>query len=83
MIVFWSLVTSFVTIHQISGNIIFTGGYDVEIGASPDIYDDILEYEPEEDAILSVGHMLRPRCWHAVSVVQVQDYAPCPVLESY
>ena len=49
---------------------LFTGGYDFEIGASPDIYDDILEYEPEEDVILSVGHMLLVRCWHAVSVVR-------------
>ena len=37
-------------------------------------YDDVLKYYPEEDTILSVGHMLQARTWHAVSVVQVQDY---------
>ena len=39
-------------------------------------YDDILEYEPEEDSILLVGRMTQARVYHAVSVVEAQDYVP-------
>ena len=39
-------------------------------------YDDILEYEPEEGSILIVGHMTQTRVYHAVSVVEAQDYVP-------
>ena len=38
-------------------------------------YDDILEYVPSEDAIQIIGQMIQPRVYHAVSVVQVQDYS--------
>ena len=47
------------------------GGYG-PIGTK---FDDILEYDPVEDSVVSVGHMLLPRTSHAVNVVQVQDYA--------
>ena len=49
---------------------IIAGGY-----YNSQYYDDVLKYYPEEDTILSVGHMLQARTWHAVSVVQVQDYS--------
>ena len=47
------------------------GGY----AGDGDYYDDILEYDPEEDSIIPVGQMTQPRVYHAVSVVQAQDYA--------
>ena len=50
-------------------NIIFAGGYD---GSS---YDDILEYNPDEDSMVVVGRMSQARYYHAVSVVQAQDYS--------
>ena len=37
-------------------------------------YDDILEYDPEEDIIIPVGHMIQARWNHAVSVVPAEDY---------
>ena len=37
-------------------------------------YDDILEYDPEEDTITSVGHMIQARDRHAISVVSAADY---------
>ena len=40
-----------------------------------DDYDDILEYDPKEDAFLSVGHMIQARSGHAISVVHVEDYS--------
>ena len=51
-------------------HIIIAGGF----GGRSDS-DDILEYDPKEDAILSVGRMVEAREGHAVSVVQVQDYS--------
>ena len=36
--------------------------------------DDIVEYDPEEDTIIPVGHMIETRAFHAVSVVQAADY---------
>ena len=50
-------------------NIIIAGGY------GHGYRDDILEYDPVEDSILSLGHMTQTREDHAVSVVQVQDYS--------
>ena len=53
-------------------NIIITGGeggYDVI-----HVYDDILEYIPKENSIVTVGKMTKPRAHHAVSVVQAEDY---------
>ena len=49
---------------------------DITIAGGTDghYYDDILEYNPGEDTILSIGHMSQTRDGHAVSVVQVQDY---------
>ena len=52
-------------------NIIIVGGG----GIGTDIYDDILEYNPNEDAIQFVGNMIQARSYHAVSVVQAQDYS--------
>ena len=37
-------------------------------------YDDILEYDPEGDSMVTVGHMTRARSQHAISVVQAGDY---------
>ena len=37
--------------------------------------DDILEYDIMEDKFHKIGDMLQARAWHAVSVVQVQDYS--------
>ena len=50
-------------------NIIFAGGYgNVD-------HDDILEYNPDEDSMVVVGRMSQARYYHAVSVVQVQDFS--------
>ena len=49
--------------------IIIAGGSD-----DWDYYDDILEYDPEEDTITSVGHMTQARAYHAISVVSAGDY---------
>ena len=51
----------------------FIGGENY-IGTSQ-YYDDILEYDPEEDSMVPVGQMTQTRAWHALSVVQAQDYA--------
>ena len=39
-----------------------------------DYHDYILEYDPEEDPISTVGHMTQPRADHAISVVQAAKY---------
>ena len=49
---------------------IIAGGRDAN-----DFYDDILEYDPEVDTILTIGQMSQTRASHTVSVVQVQDYS--------
>ena len=48
---------------------LIAGGYD-----GVDRYDDILEYDPEEDTITTVGHMTQARHSHAISVVSAADY---------
>ena len=53
-------------------NIIIAGGYDDVY----EIHDYILEYDPEKDSMVPVGHMLQGRTYHAVSVVKAQDYTP-------
>ena len=50
--------------------IIIAGGEDWDYNN----YDDILEYDPEEDTITSVGHMTQARSHHALSVVDAADY---------
>ena len=50
--------------------IIIAGGRDSDL----DDYDDILEYDPEEDTITTVGHMTQARGFHAISVVPTADY---------
>ena len=49
-------------------NLIIAGGY------GGGYRDDILEYDPDEDSMVPVGHMTQARSYHALSVVQVQDY---------
>ena len=49
---------------------IFAGGY-----ADQHAYDDILEYDIMEDEFHETGNMLQARRYHAVSVVQIQDYS--------
>ena len=70
----WSLVTvSYSSYTRHHRDIIIAGGKDDE--PFNDDYDGILEYDPEEDSMVPVGHMTQARSYHAVSVVQVQDYA--------
>ena len=45
-------------------------------GSDADVYDDILEYDPQAEAIQTKGRMIQVRRFHAISVVQAQDYAP-------
>ena len=51
--------------------------YDVlQVGATfVHYYDTILEYDTEEDVIITVGQMIEARDHHAVSVVQSEDYS--------
>ena len=49
-------------------NIIFAGGYTSDANL-------ILEYDPEEDSMVTVGQMTQTRGYHAVSVVQAQDFS--------
>ena len=65
LIIFYSSHTRY---HR---NIIIAGGYDND-GYS---YDDILEYNPKEDSMVTVGQMSQARCLHSVSVVQAQDFS--------
>ena len=53
-------------------NLIITGGF--RFSGHDQYYDDILEFEPKDDIIKSLGQMTKARSWHAVSVVKVQDY---------
>ena len=55
-------------------NNIIAGGSDENDQGGDDIYDDILEYVPEEDTMTTVGHMIQARNWHSVSVVPADDY---------
>ena len=48
-------------------NIIIVGGTKYN--------DDILEYDPGKDAIVPLGQMTQARYFHAISVVQTQDYS--------
>ena len=48
----------------------FSGGCDEDDNA----FDDILEYDPEEDTMIPVGQMMKARWNHAVSVVPAEDY---------
>ena len=62
--------------RNINRNIIIAGGEkEVENGENV-IYDHILEFKTDEDAILTLGrHMTQNRSFHAISVVQIQDYS--------
>ena len=59
-------------IHQYT--IIISGGYNYNNDGDNFYYDDILEYDPEEDTMTTVGHMIQARFWHAISVVPADDY---------
>ena len=50
--------------------IIIAGGQDSNLNA----HDDILQYNPEEDTITTVGHMIQARYLHAISVVSAAAY---------
>ena len=38
-------------------------------------HDDVLEYDPKEDSMVTVSQMTQARYLHAVSVVETQDYS--------
>ena len=64
-----ALVIIFCSTHsRYHMNLIIAGGY------GGGYRDDILEYDPDEDSMVPVGHMTQARSYHALSVVQVQDY---------
>ena len=63
--------TLFITHTRYHRNIIFAGGRDYD----GNYYDDILEYNPDEDSMVVVGQMTQARGYHAVSVVQAQDFS--------
>ena len=48
--------------------------WDGEVHVHVHDSDEILEYNPEDDTITTVGHMTEARGGHAVSVVQAEDY---------
>ena len=56
-------------ISNLSLHLIHAGGND-----EWDFYDDIVEYDPEKDTITTVGHMIKARGFHAVSVVDASEY---------
>ena len=57
-------------------NVMSNSWYSIIIagGSDNNVYDDILQYDPEEDTITSVGHMIQARSFHAISVVPAEDY---------
>ena len=61
----------FATCH----NIIIAGGHKTDEGPNGHLYDDIVEYNPEEDTMTTVGHMIQTRAFQAISVVEVTNYA--------
>ena len=67
VIIFYSSHTRY---HR---NIIIAGGYEYD--GDYHFSDDILEYDPDEDSMVVVGHLTQARAYHAVSVVHAEDYA--------
>ena len=57
---------------RVDRNITIAGG-EYYIGGST-YYDDILEYDPEEDSMVTVGQMAQARAWHAITVVNTEQY---------
>jgi len=54
---------------NIDGRVLIFGGAD------GNYHDDILEFKPDEEAMVPLGSMIQPRAGHAISVVQTQDYS--------
>ena len=51
--------------------------YTINIAGGNDYYhyyEHILQYDPEEDTITTVGHMIQARSDHAISVASAADY---------
>ena len=48
-------------------------GGEYYIGGST-YYDNILEYDPKEDSVATVSQMTQARAWHAITVVNTEDY---------
>ena len=67
VLIFGNYIFSFIITR--SNRNIFAGGMD------DDYHDDILEFKPDDDAIVPLGHMTQVRGWHAISVVKTQDYS--------
>merc|ERR1719468_582757 len=55
---------------NINDRLLIFGGTDKDRNS----FDDILEYDPEQDAMIPVGHMIKARAEPAVSVVPADDY---------
>jgi len=56
---------------NIDGRVLIFGGYE----GGNNYYDDILEFKPDEDTIVPLGHMTQVRAGHAISVVQTKDFS--------
>jgi len=56
---------------NINDRVLIFGGH---CDSDYDFFDDILEYNPEEDSMVPVGQMTEARSKHAISVVQAQDF---------
>ena len=52
----------------------FLGGHYWNGSHDSGILDGVLEYDPEEDYIRTVGHMTVDREYHAISVVRAADF---------
>jgi len=59
--------------ETINDRVLLFGGFNFNSDYD-DTYDDILEYDPEEDTITSVGHMIQAKESHAISVVEAAEY---------
>ena len=55
-------------------HIIIEGGYNCYWDNDCWYQYDIQEYDPEEDTITTVGRMQEARAWHAISVVNTEQY---------
>ena len=65
------LETSFLWPYLELSPVIFLGGYNNVYN----LKDTILEFNPESESWTSVDMMREPRAWHAISVVNFEDFA--------